>query len=106
MKHEAQDISVVEALKIAEKEVRVILGDVVENEFPIFSERHLEAEFCWMFFLRGDINISPDRMLGLKWAYAVSKKERFAMVQDLSSDEDKLQDYLLKMSDHFMRRNE
>ncbi|WP_124632067.1 hypothetical protein [Xanthomonas citri] len=53
MKHEAQDISVVEALKIAEKEVWVILGDVVENEFPIFSERHLEAEFCWMFFFKG-----------------------------------------------------
>lgn len=106
MKYEAQDISVVEGLKIAEKEVRVILGDVVGNEFPIFSDRHLEAEFCWMFFLRGDINIPPDRMLGLKWAYAVSKKGCFAMVQDLSSDEDKLQDYLLKMSDHFMRRNE
>ncbi|WP_372178776.1 hypothetical protein ACCQ23_11160 [Xanthomonas axonopodis pv. phyllanthi] len=106
MKDEAQDISIMEALKIAEKEVRVILGDVVENEFSIFSDRHLEAEFCWMFFLKGDINIPPDRMLGLKWAFVVSKKGRFAMVQDLSSDEDKLQDYLLKMSDHFMRRNE
>jgi hypothetical protein len=106
MRYDIENISIMEAMKIAENEARLTLNIENESEISLLSDRYLEAESCWMFFVNEDIKLSSEITIGLKWAYVVSKKGAFAMVQDLSGDENSLKDYLVKMSDYFKKRNE
>nr|CCA87494.1 hypothetical protein RALSY_mp10005 [Ralstonia syzygii R24] len=44
--------------------------------------------------------------LGFRWAYLVSKKGAFSMIQDFSDDPVRLAVYLKELSDYFKRRGE
>lgn len=67
---------------------------------------YLEAENCWMFFRDKGIQVPVGSRLGIEWAYVVSKHGKFSLVEDFSSDAQKLHDYLKTMSDYFGRTRE
>lgn len=99
-------ISLSQARVIAEQHARVDLESFVDSSSQVLKSEYLEAEHCWMFFRSEKIDIPADATLGIKWAYVVSKKGTFSMVQDLSDDQQRLQTYLQTMSDHFQKRGE
>ncbi|WP_433693512.1 hypothetical protein [Herbaspirillum seropedicae] len=99
-------ISFGEAKSIAEQHAFVDFRDVVKDASQVLKKEYLEAEYCWMFFRNDQIVVPLEATLGMKWAYVVSKKGTYSMVQDFSGDEKKLLDYLNAMSDHFKKRDE
>jgi hypothetical protein len=100
------EISLAEAKAIAERNAFPDLQSFGAKESQSLEDTPLEAETFWMFFRNKDINVPPEATLGIKWAYVVSKKGTYSMVQDFSDDPEKLQEYVKKMSDYFKKRGE
>jgi hypothetical protein len=99
-------ISVTQALNIAEGHAFSDLEEFVGSSMHVLKSEYLEAENCWMFFRSEEINVPIDATLGIKWAYVVSKKGTYSMVQDFSDDLPRLYAYLQTMSDYFQRSGE
>jgi hypothetical protein len=72
----------------------------------LLEDRLLEAEHCWMFFLKRSVKrlFEPGAMFGS--AYIVSKRGTTALIADYWDDEVKLQSYLQEYSDYLERRGE
>jgi hypothetical protein len=79
---------------------------ILDENMEILQEKYLEAEHCWMFFKNPEFEIPKTELLGIAWAYVVSKRGTFSMVQDLSYDAVKLHDYLQTLSNYFEKRGE
>lgn len=99
-------ISVTQALNIAEGHAFSDLKEFVGSSMHVLKSEYLEAENCWMFFRSEKINVPIDATLGIKWAYVVSKKGTYSMVQDFSDDLPRLHAYLQTMSDYFQKSGE
>ena len=99
-------ISLSQARVIAEKHARADLDGFISSSSQVLKNEYLEAEHCWMFFKSEEICVPKDATLGIKWAYVVSKKGTYSMVQDFSDDQQRLQTYLQTMSDHFQKGGE
>lgn len=95
-----------QAKKIAERNAFDDLKEYCNDPEKVFSERFMEDENCWMFFINEEIELPEDFYFGMKWAHVVSKKGAYRMVQDLSSDPEKLKEYIRALSDHFSSRGE
>jgi hypothetical protein len=106
MDNTLKSISFNQAKTIAEQHAFTDLEGFGAKPTAILKDESLEAEHCWMFFRNEQINVPDDALLGIKWAYVVSKKGTYSMVQDLSGDHKKLLEYLQKLSDNFKARNE
>jgi len=106
MSYYEKSISLEKARKIAELNALKELGGGGCEDVNILKDEYSEGECCWMFFKSDDISVSPEMTLGIKWAYVVSKKGTYSMVQDFSDDPELLSDYLKKMSEYFRRKNE
>lgn len=100
------EISLEQARKIAEEQAKMNLSSLGSAGGSFLQPSYLEAENCWMFFRDKGISVPADAHLGIEWAYVVSKRGKFSLVQDFSSDSEKLHDYLKKMSDYFARTRE
>jgi len=72
----------------------------------VLSDRYLEAEHCWMFFVNPKLIRSEENIFGSKWAFVVSKKGAKSMVNDFSGDPPRLLEYLQELSQYFGRRGE
>lgn len=96
-------ISLEEARKIAEEIAQSYLaGFVSSTSVPNFlDERYLEAENCWMFFIRKDLNFPEEATLAASAAFAVSKHGVLRTVPDFSSEPERLHSYLTMLSNHF-----
>lgn len=103
---EKQNISLAQARSIAQDNAFAYLKAFCDKPEETLKAGYLEADHCWMFFRNENIEIPEDYTLGLKWAYVVSKKGKYSMVQDFSDDEKKVNEYLRTMSDYFLRRGE
>jgi hypothetical protein len=69
------------------------------------SEHYLEAEHCWFFFRNPSIVVpEEDHLVRSYAAYAVSKQGDVRSIADLSSDPEKLTDYLNLFSAYFAHR--
>jgi hypothetical protein len=99
-------ISVNQALNIAERHAFSDLEEFVGSSMRVLKSEYLEAENCWMFFRNEKINVPIDATLGIKWAYVVSKKGTYSMVQDFPDDLPRLHAYLQTMSDYFQQSGE
>ena len=99
-------ISLSQARLIAEKNALADLDGFTGSASQVLANEYLEAEHCWMFFKDKKIDVPSDDTLGIKWAYVVSKKGTYSMVQDFSDDQQKLHAYLQTMSDYFKKRGE
>jgi len=99
-------ISYSQARVIAEQHARANLAEFAGSSSQILKSEYLEAEHCWMFFRSEEIDVPAEATLGMRWAYVVSKKGTYSMVQDLSDDQQRLRTYLQTMSDYFQRRGE
>jgi hypothetical protein len=97
------EISVEQARHIAEEQALMNLSGVVTTKAPLLLPFYLEADNCWMFFRNKEIALPPESQLGIEWAYVVSKHGKFCLVEDFSSNDKKLLDYVKKMSDYFAR---
>ncbi len=96
-----------EAKAIATKQALLELGPFMHgHSSEVLWGHYLEAEYCWMFFRNPEIQIPKGALLGIEWAYVVSKKGAFSLVQDFSYNAEKLHAYLKSMSDYFKRRGE
>lgn len=97
-------ITLEKARSIAREQALFNLSSFVDEEGEdVLEADYLEAEHCWMFFRNRGIHVSKTVLLGIEWAYVVSKRGKFSMVQDFSSDREKLLEYLKTMSDYFAR---
>ncbi len=96
-------ISLEQARHIAEEQAMKNLTGLMEAGQSVLQASYLEAENCWMFFRNKEIKIPDGSQLGIEWAYVVSKRGKFSLVEDFSSDSKKLLDYLEKMSHYFER---
>ncbi|MFC5476381.1 hypothetical protein [Paraherbaspirillum soli] len=106
MNNVLRPISLAQAKAIAEQHAFVNLESFGVTHSQLLKAESLEAECCWMFFRNEHIDVPPEAMLGIKWAYVVSKKGTYGMVQDFSDNHEKLLAYLQTMSDYFKRRGE
>lgn len=92
-----------EARKIAEELAQSYLAGYV-SQTPVsnfLDERYLEAENCWMFFIRKDLSFPEEATLAASAAFAVSKRGVLRTVPDFSSEPERLQSYLTMLSNHF-----
>ena len=94
-------ISQSQARALAEQHARAGLGPFAYAATRVLCDDYLEAEYCWMYFMRDGYVLPADATLGTKWAHVVSKQGMYAMVQDFSDDADKLKAYLQTMSEYF-----
>jgi hypothetical protein len=106
MNHKLMPISLAQAITIAERGAFSDIKELATSSGQVLKSEYLEAENCWMFFISAKINVPIDATLGIKWAYVVSKKGTFSMVQDFSDDSPRLHAYLQTMSDHFQQCGE
>ncbi len=106
MDKQLKQISLLQARAIAEQHAFADLKEFAGSFSQVLKDDYLESEHCWMFFRKEEINVPSDATLGIKWAYVVSKKGTYSMVQDFSDDQQKLQAYINSMSDHFQERGE
>ncbi|WP_139200985.1 hypothetical protein [Polaromonas sp. JS666] len=96
-------ISLKEAREIAEELAQSDLAGFV-SQAPVsnfLDERYLEAENCWMFFIRKDLSFPEEATLAASAAFAVSKHGVLRTVPDFSSEPERLHSYLTMLSDHF-----
>ena len=99
-------ISFEEAYLIALKQAESILSFYLKSaDIPVLTQHFMEAPYCWMFFRNKEIIIPKEHSLA-DGAYVVSKKGSFRHVADFSSEPEKLQAYLLTMSNHFKEKGE
>lgn len=106
MNDKLMPISFSQAWAIAEQHARADLDGFIGSSSPVLNSEYLEADHCWMFFRNDEIDVPADATLGMKWAYVVSKKGTYSMVQDFSNDQQKTQAYLKTLSDHFEKPGE
>ena len=99
-------ISQSQARALAEQHSRAELGDFAWVASRVLRDDYLEAEHCWMFFMSDAVVLPIDAAVDGKWAHVISKKGKYAMVRDYSSDADKLQGYLQTVSEYFRERGE
>lgn len=99
-------ITLEKARDIASEQVLFNLSPFIETGEDVLAANYLEAEHCWMFFRNSKISVPKTALLGIEWAYVVSKSGKFSMVEDFSSDNEKLHEYLKTMSDYFARKGE
>lgn len=99
-------ISLPQAKAIAEQHAFSDLAEFAETPSQVLKTEYLEGECCWMFFRNEQLDVPSEATLGMKWAYVVSKKGTYSMVQDFSDDQQKLHAYLQTMSDYFKKRGE
>lgn len=79
-------------------------GIVLATPSGLIDSRVEEAEHCWMFFQHRDIHVPAERSLRIS-AYAVAKDPALGVrcVPDYRGNEQRLQEYLLTISDFFGR---
>lgn len=99
----ARLISIDEARSIAEKQAIDDVGMFVSQSDGVLGDAYLEASDCWLFFINGNLKIPEGALLGINWAYAVSKKGRVSMVEDFPGDDERRLELAQKMSDFFRR---
>lgn len=80
--------------------------NIVDDKGCVLSDRYLEAEHCWMFFVNPELIRPDENIFGNKWAFVVSKKGAKSMVNDFSDDPPRLFEYLQELSQYFARRGE
>lgn len=102
----SSEITLENARDIAREQALFNLSTFMAGERDVLAADYLEAEHCWMFFRNRKIHVPKTALLGIEWAYVVSKRGKFSMVEDFSSDNEKLLDYLKTMSDYFSRKEE
>lgn len=99
------EIGFEQALGIAREQALLHLGNAVGSEYrDVLHTHYLAAEHCWFFFTNPDVAVDDNAHLGIKWAFAVSKHGNSTLIQDFSSDPERLRAYLLTMSDYFARK--
>lgn len=96
-------VSVAQAKSIAESQAISDLGGFISIGDSVLDDEYMETSGCWLFFLNRRLKIPEGALLGINWAYAVSKKGRVSMVEDFPGDEVRRLDLLHKMSDFFKR---
>jgi len=106
MEDKLTSITLAQAREVAKQNALADLADFVGPLQEVLSAEYLEAENYWMFFRSEELDVPLDATLGIKWAFVVSKKGTFSMVQDLSDDLERLQAYLRTLSDHFRQSGE
>lgn len=106
MNSKLASVSFSQAKAIAEQHAFADLEGFTTNPSQVLKKEYLEAEYCWMFFKSDEIDVPLEATLGMKWAYVVSKKGTYSMVQDFSDDNQRLHAYLQTMSDYFKKRDE
>jgi len=99
-------IDLEDARAIAERNAFTELEPFSAGKPHVLADGQLEAEACWMFFKSEEILVPPEATLGIKWAYVVSKRGAFSMVQDFSDNPVRLRAYLEELSEYFKRRGE
>ncbi len=77
-----------------------------DNSFSILDDSYLEAGYCWIFFKNPHIIVPDNALLGINWAYAVSKRGNCRMVYDLRYDAEKMRNHLESLSTYFKDRGE
>ena len=92
-----------EARSIAEDQATSDVGRFVLANDSVLDEVYLEASGCWLFFLNSRLKIPEGALLGINWAYTVSKKGRVSMVEEFPGDEERRLELMKKMSDFFKR---
>jgi hypothetical protein len=98
-----RQISLSDAMKIAENAARRNFSCLLPKEDAnVLADDYAEAENYWMFFRSKEIMIPPDGELRGGWVYVVSKTGELREVPDFSSDKQKLNKYLEKMSKYFI----
>jgi len=100
------EITLEKARDIAREQALFNLSAFIEGDEDVLEADYLEAQHCWMFFRNRKISVPNSALLGIEWAYVVSKRGKFSMVEDYSSDNEKLVEYLKTMSDYFARKGE
>ncbi|KQV49120.1 MULTISPECIES: hypothetical protein [unclassified Duganella] len=101
-----EKISLTQARAIAQKNAYLSLKAYCESPEETLKTEYLEGDHCWMFFRSEKICVPENNTLGIKWAFVVSKKGKYSMVQDFSDDKQRVREYLKTMSDYFFRRGE
>jgi hypothetical protein len=98
-----ESISLEEARKIAEEIAQSYLaGFFPSTSVPNFlDERYLEADNCWMFFIRKDLRFPEEATLAASAAFTVSRHGVLRTVPDFSSEPERLHSYLVMLSNHF-----
>jgi hypothetical protein len=72
----------------------------------LLEDRVLEADRCWMFFLKRAVNSLHGPGVLYRSAYVVSKRGNVAYIPDYWDDEPNLQSYLQEYSEYLERRGE
>jgi hypothetical protein len=99
-------IDLEQARRIAEAQASLNLAGYVTEGEGVLQPEYLEGDHCWMFFRDKKNKIPANALLGIEWAYVVSKYGKFSLVEDFSDDGEKLLEYLEVMSAYFARRGE
>lgn len=77
----------------------------VEKEKSLISDYFLEADGCWFFFRKENVDI-PAEYAFKDGAYAVSKKGNVRLIATFRRDSEELFEYLRKMSEYFLSHDE
>ena len=103
----SQLITVENAKKLAEQDAYSELKSFIQSTSDeVLDSHYLEAEYCWIFFKNPQIIVPDYALLGIKWAYAVSKKGNRRMVYDLRDDSEKMKNHLENLSNYFKEKGE
>lgn len=97
-------ISLDKARSVARDQAKADLECFNKLGGDILDGCYLEAPGCWLFFRNRLLVVPEDANLGISWAYAVSKKGMFNMVEDYLGDNVLRLELLRKMSDYYLRK--
>ena len=100
-------ITVEKAKFLAKQEAHPELKSFMHTKSEeVLESYYLETDYCWIFFKNPTIIVPDNALLGIKWAYAVSKKGNCRLVYDLRGEPEKMQKHLFDLSDYFKKNNE